>query len=242
MATSQLNPLFQVGLDVRHRRCLVIGGGSEAQDKTERLLDAGAVVLIVSPDLTPALENHVKKGRLQVNRRRYRPWDLDGAFLVMNTVRGDADLAARVFAAAESRGTIVNTYDDLSRSHFGMAALVRAGPLRLSISTSNASPTLSSRLRQDLEAIFDAEFGEFLEELGRARVLLKEMIPDFTARRQVLRELVDGARLQGNFQLPDNWRNRIEIALAQARRTHAAPENQQSYAAADTKKTDHDRV
>jgi precorrin-2 dehydrogenase/sirohydrochlorin ferrochelatase len=220
MPASELNPLFQVGLDVRHRRCLVIGGGSEAQDKTGRLLDAGAEVLIVSPDLTAALEKHVSEGRLQANRRRYRPWDLDGAFLVMNTVRGDADLAERVFAAAESCGIMVNTYDDLSHSHFGMAALVCVGRLRVSISTSNASPTLSSRLRQDLEGLFDTEFGEFLEELGHARVLLKELVPDFTSRRQVLRELVEGAGLQGHFQLPDNWRKRIDMALTMARTSH----------------------
>jgi siroheme synthase (precorrin-2 oxidase/ferrochelatase) len=79
---------------------------------------------------------------------------------------------------------------------------------------------LSSRLRQDLEGLFDTEFGEFLEELGHARVLLKELVPDFTSRRQVLRELVEGAGLQGHFQLPDNWRKRIDMALTMARTSH----------------------
>jgi precorrin-2 dehydrogenase / sirohydrochlorin ferrochelatase len=218
MTAARPNPLFQVGLDVQGRVCLVIGGGVEAQDKTGRLLDAGADVLLVSPGLTPALESLVKGGNLRARRRSYRPWDLDGVFLVMNTVR-DSDLAERVFLAAESRGTLVNTYDDLVHSHFGMAALVCAGPLRVSISSSNASPTLSGQLRQDLEGMFDAEFGEFVEELGRARVQLKERIPDFATRRLVLRGLVEGFSLQGHVQLPGDWRRRIERALTEASET-----------------------
>ncbi len=216
MAATALNSLFQVGLDVRDRDCLVIGGGGEAEDKTGRLLDAGARILLVSPDMTPALADYVHSGQIRARRRRYKPWDLDGAFLVMNTVRGNLGLAEQVFAAAESRGIIVNTYDDLARSHFGMAALVRAGPLRISISSSNASPTLSSRLRQDLEELFDEEFGQYVKELGRARALLKERIPDFATRRQILRGLVEGVSLQGHLHLPEDWRQRIESALEQA--------------------------
>ncbi len=211
---TDLNPLFQVGLDVRHRVCLVIGGGHEAQDKAGRLLDAGARVVLVSPESTPGLQDWATQGRLEWRRRCYEPGDLDGALLVMNTVRDDADLSARVLAAGESRGILVNTYDDVSRSHFGMAALVSAGPLRLSISTSNASPTLSSRLRQDLEGLFDAEFGEYLEALGKARTHLKETVHDFDARRLILHGLVEGARLEGRFTLPVDWRRRIEAALA----------------------------
>lgn len=211
---ADLNPLFQVGLDVRDRVCLVIGGGGEAEDKAGRLMDAGARVVLVSPESTQVLEDWATQGWLEWRRRHYEPGDLDGALLVLNTVRCDTDLGDRVLADAESRGILVNTYDDVSRSHFGMAALVKAGPLRLSISTSNASPTLSRRLRQDLEGLFDAEFGEYLEALGNARAHLKETIHDFDTRRLILHGLVEGARLEGRFAVPADWRQRIEAALA----------------------------
>lgn len=208
-----LNPLFQVGLNVRARNCLVIGGGAEAEDKTGRLLNAGAHVTLVSPDVTPALGQWASQALLVWHQRRYKPWDLHSVFLCMNTVR-DRALAHRVFTTAEASGAVVNTYDDLERSHFGMAALVCAGPLRLSISTSNASPTLAGRLRRDLEAAFGGEFEEFLEALGGVRNQLKQQVPDFSARRQILRDLVEGAGLEAHFRLPEDWRQRVQEALA----------------------------
>jgi siroheme synthase-like protein len=205
-----LNPLFQVGLDVRDRLCLVIGGGHEAEDKAGRLMEAWARVRLVSPDVTPALRQAADDGCLEWHERLYEPADLEGAFLVMNTVRDDEALVSSVFEAASARGILVNTYDDIPRSHFGMAALVRSGPLRVSISTSNASPSLASRLRQDLEAMFDDEVGEYLEALGRVRNVLKERVPTFAERRRLLRGLVEGAGIEGVMQLPCHWRARFQ--------------------------------
>jgi precorrin-2 dehydrogenase/sirohydrochlorin ferrochelatase len=211
---AELNSLFQIGLNVSERLCLVIGGGEEAEDKAGRLIDAGGRVTLVSPEVTDLLAQWASQDRLQWHDRGYQPADLDdGVFLLMNTLRGEPRLSEEVFAAAEARGILVNTYDDLVHSHFGMAALVRAGPLRISISTSNASPTLSGRLRRDLEDLFDTEFGDYLEALGQARALLKEQVPDFASRCEILHSLVEGAHLEGRFHLPEDWRRRIEAAV-----------------------------
>ncbi len=211
--TGGLNPLFQVGLDVRGRRCLVIGGGAEAEGKSGRLLDAGARLAVVSPEATGPLEDWHARGRLELRRRRYRAGDLDQVFLVMNTVRSDQVLCGEVFAACQARGILVNTYDDARRSHFGMGALVAAGPLRISISTSNASPSLSSRLRRDLEGLFGTEFAEYLTALGQARDHVRRTVHDFERRRRILRSLVEGARLEGAVRLPADWRERVRAIL-----------------------------
>ena len=149
----ELNPQFQVGLDVAGRRCVVIGGGAEATDKTRRLLDARAKVEVVAPAVSPELRGWAAAGHIRHHRRRYRQGDLDGAVLVLNTVRTDLALCRQVFAAARRRRLPINTFDLPRYSTIAMGALVSCGPLRISISTSNASPTLASRLRQDLEAI-----------------------------------------------------------------------------------------
>lgn len=213
MGDPPLNPLFQVGLDVRGRHCLVLGGGREAEDKTGRLLDAGARVTVVSTEATEAIRSWSESGHLELCARDYREEDLEGVFLVMSTVRGDPEWAAEVFAAAERRGVLVNTYDDIPHSHFGMNALVTAGPLRVSISTSNASPSLSRRLREDLEALFDGEFIAYLEALGRVREHLKETVPTFAERKQILGELVAEARIDGVFRVPPDWRTRVAELL-----------------------------
>lgn len=215
------NPYFQISLDVMERPCLVIGGGREAEDKTGRLLDAGAQITLVSPKLTPRLREWASDDRFAYHPRRFEPGDLHGAFLVLNTVSGHDALTRQVYDLARQQGCLINSYDSPAFSNFGMVALIHPGHLRLSISTSNASPALAGRLRQDLEQLFDAEFVDFLDGLAQARCRVKERIPDFPTRKALLRALVRDFRLQGQLRYPPDWRARLQALLTcDLRRCH----------------------
>ncbi|MBI2504737.1 MAG: bifunctional precorrin-2 dehydrogenase/sirohydrochlorin ferrochelatase [Candidatus Latescibacteria bacterium] len=207
------NPYFQVGLDVLGRSCLVIGGGPEAADKAGRLLEAGAQLRMVSPSLCPQLQEWAAQERFSYQARCWEPADLEGVFLVLNTA-GDPALACRVFALARERGLLINTYDRPECSNLGMAALVHPGRLRLSISTSGASPALASRLRRDLETLFDGEFVEYLEQLAQVRAHLRESA-DQETRIRLLKELVAEFRLEGKLHYPEGWREKVRELLGE---------------------------
>lgn len=210
--STPANPYFQVGLDVQGRSCLIIGGAAEAADKASRLLEAGAHLCLVSPTLCPQLGEWAAQGRFEHRARTWQPADLEGVWLVLNTV-GDLDLAARVYGLAHELGLLINTYDRPALSNLGMAALVHPGHLRLSISTSGASPALASRLRADLEELFDAEFTEYLDLLAQVRAHLKASA-DRPTRIGLLKELVADFRLEGRLHFPEHWRQRMQEVLA----------------------------
>ncbi len=207
-----LNPYFQVGLDVMEQPCLVIGGGREAEDKASRLLAAGAHLTVISPSATPALVEWAAAGRLTHHPRCFAESDLDDVFLVLNTVR-DRALTARVYELATARKALINSYDNPAYSNIGMVALVRPGHLRLSISTSNASPALSSRLRQDLEEIFAGEFAAYLDCLAEARQRVRAKVEDRETRFALLRSLVNGFRLEGTLRYPTGWKRHVDALL-----------------------------
>ena len=208
-----LNPCFQVNLDVAGRDCLVIGGNDEAAEKSGRLLEAGGQVRLVSRTITDTIRSWREAGRLRHQQRDFLPADLDGAFLVINAVAGDPDLTKEVFSLASKSGLLVNSFDNPDFSNFGMVALVRSGHLRLAISTSNASPSLASRLRQDLESIFDDEFAEFLGLLAEVRERLRKVEPDRERRWQLLRSLVADFGLHARLRYPENWREELQKLL-----------------------------
>ena len=216
---ADFNPHFQVGLDVAGRRCLVIGGGGEALDKTLRLLDAGARVVLVAPELCTGLADLAAAGRIDWRRRRYRSDDLRGACLIINTVRSDPALCERVFDAAQRTRIPINTYDLPQYSTLAMAALATCGHLRISISTSNAAPAVASRMRRDLTDLLAADSGlaEYLDTLGRIRVLAKQRVGDPGERRSLLRGLADGLRLRGTVELPADWRRQLASVEEQLR-------------------------
>ena len=208
--TEPLNPYFQVGLDVLDKTCLIVGGGSEAAEKSGRLLRAGARIRLVSPTLVPELEERCAEQRVEYRPRRFEVADLEEVFLVLNTVGTDPVLAKEVFALTHDRNILLNTYDQPGLSNIGMAALVDPGHLRLSISTSNASPALARRLRQDLENLFDGEFVEYLERLAEVRQHLKTSEADGRKRREKLRSTVWDFRIEGRLHYPQDWRRRLE--------------------------------
>ncbi len=225
MATRQNNPCFQVGLDVFERRCLVLGGGEEAQDKSARLVTAGAEVTVVSLEVTQAISDAADRGELiWLAREIDLNVDLQDTFLVMNTWRDEEPLNQTVYDACKQHRILLNTYDAPERSDFGMAALIDRGHLRISISSSNASPTLAGQLRRQLESAFDDEFVEFLEELGRIRRQFRHQITDAQQRRARLRSLVDGFQLDASVRLPDGWRQRLkqEIGVESEEKTTAS--------------------
>ena len=234
---AEFNPHFQVGLDLAGRRCLVIGGGTEAGDKTGRLLQARAEVLVVAPELHPRLQEWSAAGRIRHRPRRYRRGDLRGVHLVLNTVRADAALCRRVFAQACRRRIPINTFDLPRYSTLAMAALVTCGHLRVSISTSNAAPALAGRLRRDLETILRApadgagqargdvsELEQFLDALGQVRKLAGRRLASAADRRALLRGLVDGFRVTGSVQLPPAWRRRLGAVRTELERQPEPPE------------------
>ena len=194
---------FQINLDVQDRACMVIGGEDEAAEKTNRLLEAGARVTVVSPKLNEALKGLAASARILHRGRRFKSSDVDGGiWLVMNTVKSDEVLSRDLFNLARQKGFLLCSTDQPDYSTFTMPALVARGPLRIAISTSGVSPALSSRLRQDLEPVFDERFEVFLEYLDAYRAHLQATEQNIEKRHQLLRDAVSKVKLHAKIEFP----------------------------------------
>ena len=89
--------LYPLALRLDGRRVLMVGGGAVATRRVPALLAAGALIEVVSPELTPALHAHAAAGRVTWQPRRFQPADADGAWLIQVAV-DDPEAAAQVSA------------------------------------------------------------------------------------------------------------------------------------------------
>jgi siroheme synthase-like protein len=179
-----------VFLDLRDRPCVVVGGDAAALAKVEGLIEAGARVTVVAPELEPGLAALAASGAILHRARGYRRGDLAGAFLALSVVR-DPAVARPFFEEAEALGIPANVMDDIPHCSFIAPSIVRRGDLAVAISTSGRAPALAVRLRQRLERELGAEHGRFLELAGALREPLAEACPDFEERRRRWYRLVD---------------------------------------------------
>ena len=181
---------YPVFLNLQGRLCVVIGGGTIAQDKVKALLEAEAQVTIVSPGLTPALQDLAWQGRIQHLARAYEPGDLAGAFIAISAT-DDSAINALVWHEAEERGIPVNVVDDLAHCNFIAPSIMRRGDLTIAVSTSGKAPAVAVRLRQQLEQMIGPEYERFLELAGTLRAPLAKRYPDFNDRKELWYRLVD---------------------------------------------------
>jgi len=165
-------PYYPVALDLRDRLCLVVGGGPVAEAKVEGLLEAGARVTVVSPELTEPLAAWALGGRITYRPHEYGADDLDGQQLVFSAT-DRREVTEAVAAEARRRGLWVNAADDPAFCDFLLPSVLRRGRLVVAVSTGGASPALAARVRRDLEAYFAPEYDELVELAAEVRAELR---------------------------------------------------------------------
>ena len=182
---------YPIYLDMRGRNALVVGGGAVGSRKAQTLLQAGARVTVVSPQVTAAIRSLAGTGELTWHERPYRASDMETMFLVFSAT-DDPDLNHRIEADATRHHVLCNFADAPDRGHFILPSIVARGDLLVSISTSGKSPAVARRLRQELEAYFGEEYAPFLRLMGaiREQLLARAHAPE--DHRKIFDRLIDG--------------------------------------------------
>lgn len=185
---------YPVILDLRDQPCVVIGGGAMAEEKILSLLEAGARVTVIAPELTDALANLTWKQRFVWVNRGYASGDLRGAYLA---IAADMDRSrnAQIAGEAERERVLLNCLDDPPHCRFIFPSIHRQGDLVIALSTTGKCPALAVRIRQKLAAEYGPEYGEFLRMVGAMRDRIASLVPDFGTRRELWYRLVDSRAL-----------------------------------------------
>ena len=156
--------LYPVGLVVAGRRCVVIGGGTVAARKVAGLVEAGADVTVVAP----AIVEEIRAMPVHLVERPYRTGDLEGAWLAI-AATDDQAVNRRVHADGLDARVWVNAADNPEACAFTLPAVLRRGPVTVSISTGGHSPALAGWLRDQVAAELGPEIGRLAELLSEAR-------------------------------------------------------------------------
>jgi len=172
-------------LKVSGRRCVIVGGGSVAVRRARALVEAGAGVTVIAPQLEAGL------AELPVERhaRRYAGGDLAGAWLV---VIATDDPATNEAAASEARqrGVLINRTDAPDEGDVTIPAHARHGPITLAVDTSGISASAAAAIRRELSAALPEHWPTLLETVAPFRERIREQYAG-EARTALLRRLTD---------------------------------------------------
>lgn len=174
-------PVFATFLKLEGRRVLVVGAGPVAAGKLRPLVDAGASVTVVAPDVVGEIERLAaeRPGDVTILRRPFEAADVDGAWYVVAAAPPDVNRA--VARAAEPRCLFVNAVDDLESATAYAGALVQKAGVTIAMSTDGEAPALAGLMREALEALLPDDLDQWMAQAQASR-------RDWLARRVPMAE------------------------------------------------------
>jgi precorrin-2 dehydrogenase / sirohydrochlorin ferrochelatase len=163
---------YPIYLELRGRRCLVVGGGTIAERKVHGLLAAEARVTIVSPQLTPLVADWSQHDAIQHIARTYQEGDMIGYHLVFIATDDGATNAA-IAREGREREIWVNAADDPAYCDFILPAVVQRGALSVAIASGGTSPALTRAIREELQEYFTADYSLLATVAAEVRLQLR---------------------------------------------------------------------
>ncbi len=178
---------YPINLDVDGKPCVVVGGGKVALRKIRGLLEAGAQVTVIAPEICAEVDELIQRGEILWTRENFSP-ELLGDELILIAATNSAEVNRQACEAARARKILVNSVD--AGGNFNVPSRIRRGEFLLTISTGATSPAFAKFVRLMLEAEFGENFGAALEIISRARREVKRRLPNQSAREKFWREIL----------------------------------------------------
>jgi len=176
-------------LNIEEKQCTVIGGGRVAERKIKALLDHGAAVTVISPQLTDVLQEMVRLGQIIYYNKHYEIGDLKGSYLVY-VATNDLKVSETCSEEASRENVLINVVDVPKLCNFTVPAIVRRGSLTFAIASDGNSPMLSRKIREEIEERFGQHYKDVLEVLGDIRTRALSEIPEIEDRNSLFYQLI----------------------------------------------------
>ena len=164
----------------------MVGGGSIALEKLEKLVDFTKEITVVSKELSAEFIVFAHKHKIQMVERGYLVGDIEG-FDVVIVATDTVELHKEIFEESRSTRILVNSVDNTAYCDFIFPSYIKRGDLTVSISTSGASPALAKRLRTYIEKLIPSNIEDFLIEMRG----LRKTMPKGRERMKFFEEKTD---------------------------------------------------
>ena len=180
--------LYPINLNIDKMKITIIGGGKVAYRKATNFLIFNKTVTVVSNEFIEEFEEI--KEKIEMIHDKYDKKYIEDSFVVV-AATNDKQINHEIGVYCNQKGKLVNVVDDKELSNFTVPSYVKRGELLLSISTGGNSPSLSAKIKRELEEKYDESYGEYIELLGLARKKIIEENKDIKESRKKIKALID---------------------------------------------------
>ena len=180
-------PMF---VKLKNKKCTVIGGGMVAERKVSLLIEAEALVEVISPFLTDRLKQFSEDGKINYLKRNYKNGDGASSFLVI-AATDNHDVNREIYENCSKLDILVNVIDAPELCDFIVPSSIIRGPVTITVSTDGKSPALAKKIKKEIEQVYGDEYGKLAALMGNLRPRIQNSINDEVKRMKFWENLLN---------------------------------------------------
>lgn len=180
--------LYPVNIELQDLEITIIGGGEVAYRKCINFLRFEKTLKVVSNNFIDKFDE--LKDKIQIIKDTYKEEYIKNSFIVV-AATNDKEVNKIIGIYCRENGKLVNVVDDIKLSNFTVPSYIKRGDLLISVSTGGKSPSLSSRIKKELEETYDDSYEEYINLLGKMRKEIINNNEDISLRKKKLNELIN---------------------------------------------------
>jgi len=180
--------LYPINLEIKDIKITIIGGGEVAYRKCKNFLDFGKSIRVVSPEFIDKFD--LIKKDVELVYDRYKEEYIKDSFIVV-AATNNKEINKNISIYCRNCGKLINVVDDINLSNYIIPSYIKRGDLLISISTGGKSPSLSSKIKKELEKKYDDSYEEYINILGKIRQKVIKKYENVFERKKVLNSLVN---------------------------------------------------
>lgn len=184
-----MNKYYPIMLDIKNRKCGVIGGGKVAYRKIISLLECGARVVVISKELIQDIKILIDEKKVEHLNDNYNSKYISDLYIVY-AATSEINVNNEVYKQCIEKNILVNVVDKPDICNFIVPSKIQRGNLTIAVSTNGKSPMLARKIREDLEEIYDDRYEVFLDIMGQVRKKAFDILKDNKKRSEFYKTIV----------------------------------------------------
>ncbi|MDL4842241.1 NAD(P)-binding protein [Aquibacillus rhizosphaerae] len=175
-------------VDLKEKRVIVVGGGKVAQRRISTIINTGASIVVISPHITPVINEWYQQDKIEWLEKEFSVGDLDDAFLTI--IATNNSTINKMATESAPKQTLINAVEDAELGNTKFPIHLKRGRLSIAISTGGASPILAKKIKHQLNQTYDERYESYLDFLFEARSLIKQTSLPIHKKKELLQKLV----------------------------------------------------
>ena len=177
---------FPFFIDIKDKLFVVAGGGNVALRKIEKILEFGAKITVISPEIIDEIKSI---NGISIIQKEIEKDDIKQAFCVI-AATNNKDINQKINFWCKELNIMINAVDDIQNCSFIFPAIIKDENLTVSISSNGAVPELSASIKKRIEDIIPKNISDLSDELLSLRNYLKQNIEQQSQRADIMRKVI----------------------------------------------------